>query len=281
MKLASFVVNGGENFGIVTNEGILPVKKGLKALLPDLKTLFGEQKVEDFETFCENNPIPLSKVSLLPPIPNPGKIICAGMNYRKPYPVDGVAPPDPGNVVIFARHTETLVGHGADLELPSGKAAETFDFEGEIVAVIGKSGRFISKDDAPKHIIGYSIMNEGSVRGWMKHSVHAGKNFHASGSWGPWITTVDEIDDFSSLKLETHVNGKLMQSALADEMIFSLPELIAYISNLLPLDPGDIIATGSPDGTGGSRNPTVFLNSGDCVEVSVDRIGTLKNYVGP
>ena len=281
MKLASFVVNGGENFGIVTNEGILPVKEGLKALLPDLKTLFEEQKVEDFETFCENNPIPLSKVSLLPPIPNPGKIICAGMNYRKPYPVDGVAAPDPGNVVIFARHTETLIGHGADLELPSGKAAETYDFEGEIVAVIGKSGRFISKDDALKHVIGYSIMNEGSVRGWMEHSVHAGKNFHASGSWGPWITTVDEIDDLSSLKLETHVNGKLMQSALAGEMIFSLSELIAYISNLLPLNPGDIIAMGSPDGTGASRDPKAFLNSGDCVEVSVDRIGTLKNYVGP
>jgi 2-keto-4-pentenoate hydratase/2-oxohepta-3-ene-1,7-dioic acid hydratase in catechol pathway len=181
--------------------------------------------------------------------------------------------------VIFARHTETLVGHGANLELPSGKAAETFDYEGEIVAVIGKSGRFISKGDALEHVIGYSIMNEGSVRGWMKHSVHAGKNFHASGSWGPWITTVDEIDDFSSLKLETHVNGKLMQSALAGEMIFSLSELIAYISNLLPLNPGDIIATGSPDGTGGSRNPAAFLNSGDCVEVFVDRIGTLKNHV--
>ena len=114
----------------------------------------------------------------------------------------------------------------------------------------------------------------------MKHSVHAGKNFHASGSWGPWITTVDEIDDFSSLKLETHVNGKLMQSASAADMIFSLSELIAYISNLTPLNPGDIIATGSPDGTGGSRNPSVFLKPGDCVEVSVDRIGTLKNHVG-
>ena len=95
------------------------------------------------------------------------------------------------------------------------------------------------------------------------------------------LSKIDEIDDFSSLKLETHVNGKLMQSALAGEMIFSLSELIAYISNLLPLNPGDIVATGSPDGTGGSRNPTAFLNSGDCVEVSVDRIGTLKNHVGP
>ena len=280
MKLVSFSNNGQESFGILGNSGLHPVLKNFKKDFPDLKAVFGSQKSESLEAFCEENPIPLSKVSLLPPIPNPDKIICAGMNYRKPYPVDGVAPPDPGNVVIFARHTETLVGHGADLELPSGKASETYDFEGEIVAVIGTSGRFISKDDALKHVIGYSIMNEGSVRGWMKHSVHAGKNFHASGSWGPWITTVDEIDDFSSLKLETHVNGKLMQSALAGEMIFSLSELIAYISNLLPLNPGDIIATGSPDGTGGSRNPTAFLNSGDRVEVSVDRIGTLKNHVG-
>ena len=281
MKLVSFSQNGQEGFGIFSQSGIYPVLEKFKKEFPNLRAVIDSQKIEDFEAFCESNPIPLSEVSLLPPIPNPGKIICAGMNYRKPYPVDGVAAPDPGNVVIFARHTETLVGNDADLELPSGKAAETYDFEGEIVAVIGKSGRFISKDDALKHIIGYSIMNEGSVRGWMKHSVHAGKNFNASGSWGPWITTVDEIDDFSSLKLETHVNGKLMQSALAGEMIFSLSELIAYISNLLPLNPGDIIATGSPDGTGGSRNPTAFLNSGDCVEVSVDRIGTLKNYVGP
>ena len=281
MKLVSFSKNGQEGFGIFSQSGIYPVLEKFKKEFPNLRAVIDSQKIEDFEAFCESNPIPLSEVSLLPPIPNPGKIICAGMNYRKPYPVDGVAAPDPGNVVIFARHTETLVGHGADLELPSGKASETYDFEGEIVAVIGKSGRFISKDDALKHVIGYSIMNEGSVRGWMKHSVHAGKNFHASGSWGPWITTVDEIDDFSSLRLETHINGKLMQSALAGEMIFSLSELIAYISNLLPLNPGDIIATGSPDGTGGSRNPTAFLNSGDCVEVSVDRIGTLKNHVGP
>ena len=281
MKLVSFSQNGQEGFGIFSQSGIYPVLEKFKKEFPNLRAVIDSQKIEDFEAFCESNPIPLSEVSLLPPIPNPGKIICAGMNYRKPYPVDGVAAPDPGNVVIFARHIETLVGHGADLELPSGKASETYDFEGEIVAVIGKSGRFISKDDALKHVIGYSIMNEGSVRGWMKHSVHAGKNFHASGSWGPWITTFDEIDNFSSLRLETHINGKLMQSALAGEMIFSLSELIAYISNLLPLNPGDIIATGSPDGTGGSRNPTAFLNSGDCVEVSVDRIGTLKNHVGP
>ena len=280
MKLVSFLNNGQESFGVLGNSGLHPVLEAFKKKCPDLKSVIGSQKIEALEISCQEKSIPLSQVTLLPPIPNPGKIICAGMNYRKPYPVDGIAPPDPGNIVIFSRHSDTLVGDGTKLEYPRGEAAETFDFEGEIVAVIGKPGRFISSEDALQHVIGYSIMNEGSVRGWMKHSVHAGKNFHASGSWGPWITTVDEIDDFSSLKLETHVNGKLMQSASAAEMIFSLSELIAYISNLTPLNPGDIIATGSPDGTGGSRNPSVFLKPGDCVEVSVDRIGTLKNHVG-
>ena len=280
MKLVSFLNNDQESFGVLGNSGLHPVLEALKKECPDLKAVIGSQKIEALEISCEESPIPLSQVTLLPPIPNPGKIICAGMNYRKPYPVDEIAPPDPGNIVIFNRHSDTLVGYGTELECPRGEAAETFDFEGEIVAVIGKSGRFISPEDALQHVVGYSIMNEGSVRGWMKHSVHAGKNFHASGSWGPWITTVDEIDDFSSLKLETHVNGKLMQFASAAEMIFSLSELIAYISNLTPLNPGDIIATGSPDGTGGSQNPPVFLKPGDCVEVAVDRIGTLKNHVG-
>jgi len=280
MKLVSFLNNGQESFGVLGDSGLHPVLETFKKDCLDLKSVLGSQKIKDLKTFCQEKPIPLSQVTLLPPIPNPGKIICAGMNYRKPYPVDGIAPPDPGNIVIFSRHSDTLVGDGTKLEYPRGEAAETFDFEGEIVAVIGKPGRFISSEDALQHVIGYSIMNEGSVRGWMKHSVHAGKNFHASGSWGPWITTVDEIDDLSSLKLETRVNGKLMQSALAAEMIFSLSELISYISNLTPLNPGDIIATGSPDGTGGSQNPSVFLKPGDCVEVSVEKIGTLKNYVG-
>ena len=280
MKLVSFLYNGQESFGVLGNSGLHPVLEAFKKKCPDLKSVIGSQKIDALEKSCEENSLPLSQVNLLPPIPNPGKIICAGMNYRKPYPVDGIAPPDPGNIVIFGRHSDTLVGDGTDLERPRGEAADTFDFEGEIVAVIGKSGRFISPGDALQHVVGYSIMNEGSVRGWMKHSVHAGKNFHASGSWGPWITTADEIDDLSSLKLETHINGKLMQSAFANEMIFSLSELIVYISNLLPLNPGDVIATGSPDGTGGSRNPPAFLKSGDCVEVSVDRIGTLKNHVG-
>ena len=152
MKFVSFLNNDQESFGVLRNSDLHPVLEVFKKECPDLKAVLGSQKIKDLKTFCEEKPIPLSKVSLLPPIPNPGKIICAGMNYRKPYPVDGVVPPDPGNVVIFARHTETLVGHGADLERPRGEAADTFDFEGEIVAVIGKSGRFVSPADALQHL---------------------------------------------------------------------------------------------------------------------------------
>ena len=146
MKLVSFFNNGQESFGVLENSGLHPVLDAFKKECPDLKAIIGSQKVKDLKTFCEEKSIPLSQVTLRPPIPNPGKIICAGMNYRKPYPVDGIAPPDPGNIVIFGRHSDTLVGDGTDLECPKGEAADTFDFEGEIVAVIGKSGRFISSE---------------------------------------------------------------------------------------------------------------------------------------
>ena len=279
MKLASFVHKGVATYGYMSDAGIHPVKDSVRTASPTLLDFLTQHPAAQLSSSC-SKAVSEEEITWLPPIPEPAKIICAGMNYRKPYPVEGVAPPDPGNVVLFARHTETLVAHGADLEYPVGPAAETFDYEGEIVVVIGKPGRHIATDQAMQHVLGYSAMNEGSVRGWMKHSVHAGKNFNASGSWGPWIVTSDEAPDISEMRLETRVNGTLMQSALGSEMIFNLPTLISYISGLLPLKTGDIIATGSPDGTGGSRTPPAFLHSGDKVEVSVSGVGTLQNRVG-
>ena len=280
MKLASILLDGCESYGVISQAGFYVVKADIRNKYPTLKEFISNQRANDLIDNCDQKEIPFTDFVFLPPITAPEKIICVGMNYHKPYPVEGVEAPDPTNIVIFSRHLQTLVGHGVPLEIPPGKAAETFDFEGEIVAVIGKGGRFISKKNALDSVIGYSIMNEGSVRRWMKHSVHAGKNFYASGSWGPWITTADEIDDPRQLKIKTKLNGKLMQSAIASEMIFGLEDLIAYVSNLLPLCPGDVIATGSPDGTGSSYKPPLFLKAGDCVEVSVSQIGMLKNYVG-
>ncbi|KAG1702884.1 Fumarylacetoacetate hydrolase domain-containing protein 2A [Nymphon striatum] len=149
----------------------------------------------------------LTDVKFTLPLPNPGRIICVGVNYPKRYPLDAPAPP-PDNIILFAKLDGMLVPHNEALEIPPGNAADTFDYEGEIVLVIGKAGRHISKADAFDHIAGYTIMNEGSVRGWQKHSIHAGKNFENSGSCGPWIVTADEIDDPFSMELSTRLNGE-------------------------------------------------------------------------
>ena len=285
MKLASILLDGRGRYGLIYQDGLYMVRSEIESKYPTLKDLIanlsgGDLSAGDLIDDCDPKVIPFEDFVFLPPIPVPEKIICVGMNYHKPYPIKEVKAPEPTNPVIFSRDCKTLVGHRVVLEIPPGEAAETYDFEGEIVAVIGKGGRFISKKNALDHVAGYSIMNEGYVRGWMKHSVHAGKNFYASGSWGPWITTADEIGNPEQLTIETRLNGNLMQSASASEMIFGVEEMIAYISNLLPLCPGDVIATGSPDGAGGSCKPPIFLKNHDCVEITVSEIGTLKNYVG-
>ena len=160
------------------------------------------------------------------------------------------------------------------------EAGQSYDFEGEIVAVIGKTCRHVTEDAALSHVAGYACMNEGSVRGWQKHSIHAGKNFLASGAWGPWMTTAEEAGPLPEMQLTTRVNGKVSQQASAADMIHPLPNLIAYLSQITRLNPGDVIATGSPDGTGGSRKPPAFLHPGDVIEVEVSRLGTLRNRVG-
>ena len=280
MRLVSFVQNGSASYGTLSDAGVHRVSGDYAARYPNLRSVIAAQDLSAMAASCHGNALALDSVDLLPPLPDTGKILCAGLNYHKPYPVVGVAPPLPGNVVLFARHAETLLGHGAPLEIPHGEAAETFDYEGEIVVVIGKGGRHIAQTDAMDHVMGYSVMNEGSVRGWQKHSIHAGKNFAGSGSWGPWITTADDIANPATMILQTRLNGVLMQDTTADQMIFSVAEIISYISHLMPLSPGDIIATGSPDGTGGSRTPPRFLRQGDVVEVFVSDIGTLRNTVG-
>ena len=222
----------------------------------------------------------LRKVEFLPPIPTPKKIICAGLNYNKVYPIDLPIPVAPVHPVVFTRFSDSFVGNGAALHLPSGEAANTYDYEGEIVAVIGKLMWRVSEGEAKNYIFGYSIMNEGSVRGHQKHSIHAGKNFYRSGSWGPWIVPVSDAQSISDMRLETHVNGSLRQSTYGNQMLFSLERILSYLSHLYPLSPGDVIATGSPEGSGGSLLPPNFLVSGDTVTVSVSSLGTLTNRVG-
>jgi 2-keto-4-pentenoate hydratase/2-oxohepta-3-ene-1,7-dioic acid hydratase in catechol pathway len=281
MKLATIRHRNQTLYGQVSGDWFYPAEAALKTRYTTLKDLITDGALTQLaaQQTRQEDGINLAHVSYLPPIPDPGKIICVGLNYRKPYPVDGVAPPNPSQIILFGKERDTLLGHQQKLETPAGPAAHSFDFEGEIAVIIGTGGRHITADDAMTHVLGYSIFNDGSVRDWQKHSIYAGKNFSGSGSWGPWITTADEIKNPATMSLTTHLNGQQMQNTTADQMIYSIAAQISYASHLYELQPGDIIATGSPDGTGGSRTPKRYLQEGDLLEIAVSGIGLLKNNI--
>ena len=282
MKIARFMHQGRSAYGVVLQEAfIAEPSPGFLARYPDVAAVFAQDATEALsqDVAGRTTGLPLGDVQLLAPLSAHNKIICVGINYRKKYPVEGVAPPDPDHIILFAKHHDAIVGQGEALELPQGDAAQTFDYEGEITLVIGKAGRQITREMAMSYVAGYTILNDGSVRGWQKHSLHAGKNFAKSGGCGPWIVTADTMDALSEMTLSTHINGELRQHTNVSQMIFGLDALIAYISHFTPLNPGDLIATGTPEGAGGSFSPTRFLKDGDLVEITVSGIGTLSNRV--
>ena len=280
MKIGSFVYKGQELYGVFSNKTVTPAKASLIARHPTLRDLLHTNSLEMLKSPSNLlSPIPCTKIKFRPPIPNPNKVICVGMNYPKPYPVDGVAQPNPKNIILFGKEHEAFVGHGEALEMPYGEPANSFDYEGEIAVVIGRSARNVSVARAMEYVLGYAPFNDGSVREWQKHSIYAGKNFANSSAWGPWITTADALPDFEELLLNVVLNGKTVQSARGGEMIFSVAEQISYASSLFTLHPGDVIATVSPDGTGGSRTPKLYLKSNDILTIAIDGIGTLSNTV--
>jgi 2-keto-4-pentenoate hydratase/2-oxohepta-3-ene-1,7-dioic acid hydratase in catechol pathway len=220
---------------------------------------------------------PLDKITFAPVIPDPGKIICVGLNYR-----DHVA--ETGRTVtekpaLFVRFPCSQVGHLQPIVKP--KVSDDFDYEGELALVIGKEGRHIPASRALDHIAGYSCYNEGSVRDWQRHTSQflSGKTFAESGSFGPWLVTTDEIPDPSKLTLQTRLNGAVVQDTTTDLLITAIPELIAYISAICPLVPGDVIVTGTPGGVGAKRTPPLWMRPGDTVEVEISGIGSLRNKV--
>ena len=221
--------------------------------------------------------IALSQVTLLPPITDPDKIICAGRNYRAHAAEAGGAPPE--NPSVFLRLVNTLVAHNQPMVCP--KISGDFDYEGELALIIGKPGRHIAKADALGHIFGYTCFNDGSIRDiQFKHSIAAGKNFHATGGFGPWIVTADEIPDPTRLHLMTRLNGRQVQHTGIDDLIFDIPTLISYCSDWTPLVAGDVISTGTPEGVGFARKPPLWMKPGDVVEVEIDGgVGVLRNPI--
>ena len=219
----------------------------------------------------------LADVTLLPPITDPEKILCVGLNYKAHQQETGRGGED--HPTIFVRFAAAQVGHQGCMVRPS--ESNTLDFEGEIAMVIGKRGRRIPREDFLEYIFGFSCYNDGSVREYQRHTSQftPGKNFMNTGGFGPWIMTTDEFDDLNDMELKTHVNGKLMQHAKSSDLVFGFADLISYCSTFAELVPGDVIVTGTPGGVGSARNPPVFLDEGDTVSVSIRPIGKLSHSV--
>ena len=218
---------------------------------------------------------PLTELILLPSAGRASKLICLGRNYRNH--VEEINADLPENPSAFIKLPDALVGQDQPIVRP--KVSTSFDYEGEICAVIGRAGRHIERDKALDHVFGYTIMLDGSVRDYQKHSVTAGKNFWRSGSLGPWIVTSDQVGDPAQLRLETRLNGEVVQSTMAYLMLYDIPTAIAYVSRWTPLAPGDVIATGTPGGVGSRRTPPLWMKHGDVIEISVSGVGTLRNTV--
>jgi 2-keto-4-pentenoate hydratase/2-oxohepta-3-ene-1,7-dioic acid hydratase in catechol pathway len=217
----------------------------------------------------------VTEVEFLPVIPHPHKILCCGINYRSHAAETGRELPKQPS--LFVRFADTLVGHEGEMIRPA--VSDNFDFEGELAVVIGRGGRHIPQERALEHVAGYTCFVDGSVRDYQKYSVTSGKNFPGTGPLGPWIVTCDEIPDPSRLMLTTRLNGREVQRSGTHLLIYSIPAIIAFVSDFTALSPGDVIATGTPEGVGHSRRPPLWMRPGDVLEVEISGIGTLRTRV--
>lgn len=283
MKYASFKTKGQTSYGIVREGGIVDLGRRFGAKYPTLKALITADFPKEV-TAAANEPVdhPLDTVELLSPITDPLHIWCLALNYVEHHnevQSAGRVQELPKEPALFARYIDSFTGHNQALLHPG--VTEQFDYEAELVVVIGKPGHRIKQADAWDHIAGYTIMNEGSVRAWQFHTrqITPGKNFWRSGSIGPWMVTKDEVPDVDSLRIKTRLNGQELQNDVAASMVHKIPRFIEYVSTIAPLQAGDLLATGTPSGVGFSRQPPVWMKVGDVCEVEIDRIGVLRNPI--
>ena len=276
MKLASYRVNGEDTFGAVVGDGVVTLGGG-KSRYRTLRDALAAGALGELKSAAAGKTPDrkLAQITFLPVIPNPEKILCVGINYRDHAAETGRD--TMSNPQIFLRLANTLVGHEGEMIRP--KVSTNFDFEGELTAVIGKGGRHIKETEALSHVAGYTCFVDGSVRDWQKHSVTSGKNFIGTGPLGPWMVTSDEIPDPTRLTLMTRLNGQEMQRSSTDMLIYSVARIISYVSDFTPLEPGDVIATGTPAGVGHRRTPPVWMKAGDVLEVEITGIGTLRSRI--
>jgi 2-keto-4-pentenoate hydratase/2-oxohepta-3-ene-1,7-dioic acid hydratase in catechol pathway len=280
VKLASYKTSKGAGYGVVDGDGIVDLTRRIGRKYPDLRALLAGNALAQAQKIAKAAKKPdfkVGRVAFLPVIPNPGKIVCVGLNYEEHRVETGRDKTE--NPALFIRVAESQVGHGQPIVMP--RESTNLDYEGEIAVIIGRRGRRITEEDAWKHIAGYACYNDGSVRDWQRHTLQwtAGKNFSRTGAFGPWMVTRSEIADGEELTLETRLNGQVMQHATTAQMIHKIPALIAYITTFTPLEPGDVIVTGTPGGVGARRTPPVWMKPGDTVEVEVSKVGVLVNSI--
>lgn len=275
MRALSFEIDGRETYGLLTGEHIFEATTEWRRGNPDLRTVLASDRLDGLCNALSDEPVDAERIVWLPTIPNPGKIICVGVNYR-PH-VEEMGREAPAKPLLFVRFPSSIVGHRQPLVRP--RASDQYDFEGEVAVVIGRRAAAVGRDDALQYVAGYTGFMDGTLRDWQRHTTQftPGKNFTASGAMGPCLVTRDESGD--RIGIETRVNGETMQRGHTDELIFDVPALIEYCSTFTTLEPGDVIATGTPGGVGAARTPPVWLAPGDRVEVAVDPVGVLANAV--
>ncbi len=278
MKFVSFLLKGQAKFGISDDKYITDLTGKIKGA-NTLKELIANKSIQEAKEYVKKNPgnIVLDQIEYLPVIPNPGKIICVGLNYSEHVKETGRTVEQ--NPVIFLRVPESQTAHKQPIQRP--KVSTHLDYECEMAVIMGDAGKHIKPENALKHIVGFSCYNESTVRDWQQHTRQfgMGKNFEKTGSFGPHMVLAENISDYTKLTIKTRLNGNVMQEAKLSQLIFDIPTLISYVSKAIPWRAGDVLVTGTPGGVGFKRKPPVFMKEGDQVEVEISEIGILSNII--
>lgn len=278
MKLVSFTHAGRESWGVLDGDEVRDLGALELAAGRSLGTTLRDGELTDLTSAGLTAPLlQRGDLQLLPPITDPQKVICVGLNYADH--IKEMNRPTPEKPVIFTRFNDTLVGDGEALVAP--RNSTSFDYEGEFAVIIGREARHVRAADAMDHVLGYTIMNDGSLRDYQRHTHQftPGKNFPRSGALGPAIVTADEFGPIGQQRVQTRVNGRLVQDSTLDQLVFDVAHLVEYCSEWTTLRPGDVIATGTPGGVGDGQQPPLWLFPGDVVEMSIDGLGILSTPV--
>ena len=283
MRFAAYRQNGTEGLAVAADgnkpfHAYLVTDGKFPGKLADLVAAGSERLLEAGQVLLTGSKVDLDRVELLPPLPNPPKILCVGLNYADHSTESGFEVP--GYPTIFGRFASSLIGDGAPIVRP--RVSEQLDYEGEFVAVIGRGGRDIPKATALDHVIAYSLFNDGSIRDYQFKAPQwtVGKNFDDTGSFGPYLVTADELPPgCAGLRLQTRLNGEVVQSASTNDLVFDVATLVSTLSEAFTLEAGDIIVTGTPAGVGLARKPPLWMKPGDVCEVELERLGVLRNPI--